>query len=333
MEIDTSLPTKLDSISDAPEPLRTALVENLSSEEPVRLLLYAPAFSAVAEKTPATLLAVTKDGWCLASESEARGASVQKSDFSETLFLELTSILLFGQLKIHFATKGESDFATVKFDTVGEELYREAIDLLLAGIDPGLANTAEQGREDDSVFEAWPANFRYEAKRYRPKGQRLLTAIEWPATVDGFERELAGAAALLVTTRELVLISDEKSSPRQLAGDVHEFGGIITFFPRVRLADFQISHHERFGVLILQVHSAHGGEKLEIIFPSEHETAVSKAMEQEFAAVKQSTVARPTFEQIQQRAYLISERRRKLGVAGDARQDWITAEQELRSSP
>ena len=76
MEIDTRFPTKLDSISDAPEPLRSALVENLSSEEPVRLLVYAPAFSAGAEKTPATLLAVTKPGWFVASETEEGGASV-----------------------------------------------------------------------------------------------------------------------------------------------------------------------------------------------------------------------------------------------------------------
>jgi hypothetical protein len=106
----------------------------------------------------------------------------------------------------------------------------------------------------------------------------LLTAIQWPATFGGYQRELAPAGAVLVTARELVLISDEKTSPRQLTGDLHEFGGIITFFPRVRLADFHVSHHDRFGVLALQVHAAHGGEKLEIIFPSEDERAVSRAM-------------------------------------------------------
>jgi hypothetical protein len=83
----------------------------------------------------------------------------------------------------------------------------------------------------------------------------------------------------LVTAREFVLISEEKGSPRQLTGDLHEFGGIVTFFPRVRLADFHVSHHERFGVLALQLHAAHGGEKLEIIFPFDEERAVSKAME------------------------------------------------------
>jgi len=330
MEIDTRFPTKLDSISDAPESLRSALAEGLSSEEPVRLLVYAPAFSGATEKTPATLLAVTKDGWLVASETEEVGASVEKSDFSETLFLELTSILLFGQLKIYFAREGTSNFATMKFDTVGEEFYREAIDLVLAGIDPVLAKAAEKDRKEGSTFETWPENFKCEAQRYWPKGQRLLTAVQWPATFGGYKRELAPAGALLVTARELVLISDEKRSPRQHKGDLHEFGGIITFFPRVRLAEFHVSHHGRFGVLALQVHPAHGEEKLEIMFPSEDERAVSEAMEQVMAA-KESPAAKPTFEEIQQRAYFVSERRRKLGIAGDARQDWITAEQELRA--
>jgi hypothetical protein len=51
----------------------------------------------------------------------------------ETLFLELTSILLFGQLKIYFAAVGTSYSVTIKFETVGEDIYREATDLMLGG--------------------------------------------------------------------------------------------------------------------------------------------------------------------------------------------------------
>ena len=39
----------------------------------------------------------------------------------------------------------------------------------------------------------------------------------------------------------------------------------------------------------------------------------------------------PTYEQVQLRAYFISERRRKLGIPGDESHDWLTAEQELRA--
>ena len=37
----------------------------------------------------------------------------------------------------------------------------------------------------------------------------------------------------------------------------------------------------------------------------------------------------PTFEQVQVRAYFISESRRKLGLPGDEGRDWLAAEREL----
>jgi hypothetical protein len=38
----------------------------------------------------------------------------------------------------------------------------------------------------------------------------------------------------------------------------------------------------------------------------------------------------PTYEQVQLRAYFISEQRRNVGVAGDEHSDWVRAERELR---
>jgi len=280
MEIDTRFPTKLDTVDEVPEVLRSTLIEVLSSDDPIRLLIYAPAFSTAGEKDPATILAVTKRGWAVVSETEGGGASTEKADFTETLFLELTSVLLFGQLKIYFASVGTAYAARIRFNTVGEALYQEAINQILASIDPMLATPAGSDGRETSIFKAWPIKFRCEAERYCPQGQRLLAAIQWRSIFGGFKRELAPAGALIITPRELVLISEEKASPRRLPGDLHEFGGIITFFPRVRLADFHIGHYERFGVLALQVHATHGGERLEVVFPANEEMELLKAMEQ-----------------------------------------------------
>jgi len=286
MEIDTRFPTRLGTISDAPDPLRSALAKNLPSGEPVRLLVHAPAF-ATEEKSPATVLAVTNNGWLVASETEDGAAAVEKSNFSDVLFLELKSVLLLGQLRISFATVDKSHSVTIKFETVEDEAYREAIDLILAGVDPALTGAAEKSRSEASMFEGWPMKIRNEAQRYWPMGQRFLAAIQWPAVLGGSLEELAPAGALLVTERELVVISEEKEfagerPPEARPADESKaiFGGVITFVPRVRLKDFHVSHQERCGVLALQVHAAHGGEELKVIFPSDDEMAVSKAMEQ-----------------------------------------------------
>ncbi len=302
MEIDTRFPAKLDQVSDAPEPLRGALIEGFQSGEPARLLVHSPAFLTDDGKLPATVLAVTNNRWLLVSETE-NGVTVERSNFSDILFLELTSILLLGQLRIFSAAGDASHSVTIDFEAIGDEFYREAIDLMLAGIEEALPATAGKGQNEVS-FQAWPIKFRNEAQRYRTKGQRLLDAIQWPAILGESQQQLVPAGALLVAERELVLISEEKrssaespsagespqdatpstgdaeSEPPKLPGDVYEFGDIVTFVPRVRLTDSQISHQEHSCVLTLHVQAAQGGAKLEILLPSDDETAVLKAMEQ-----------------------------------------------------
>ena len=48
------------------------------------------------------------------------------------------------------------------------------------------------------------------------------------------------------------------------------------------------------------------------------------------APISENNIEGPTIEQIQQRAYFISERRVSLGIAGDSTSDWIQAERELK---
>jgi hypothetical protein len=170
MEIDPRFPTKLSTVSDAPEPLRSALAASLPSGESTRLLVHAPAFATGDEKTPATVLAVTNNSWLVASETEGDGAAVEKSKFSDTLYLELKSILLLGQLRICFAAVDKSYSVTIRFETVEDHFYREAIDLILAGIDPALTGTVEQGQSEASMFEGWPMKIRNEAQRLLAQG-------------------------------------------------------------------------------------------------------------------------------------------------------------------
>jgi hypothetical protein len=317
MNIDTRFPTKLGTLSDAPEPLRSELVKNLPTEEPVRLLVHAPAFPTGEEKSPATVLAVTNDGWLVASETEGGGAVLVKSDFNNTLFFELTSILLLGQLIITYAEAGQAHSVTINFERIEDEFYHQAIDLMLTGIDPARTAIAGKNSNEPAMFDAWPMKFRNEAHRYLPSGQRMLAAIQWSAD----QGQLAPAGALLMTERELVLISEGKKSSVELSpaassaeepkdtpaapmtskvvnptetpsgpGNVYEFADIIIFVPGLRLADFQVSHQEN-GLLALQLRASQGEQKLEITFPSDQEGAVLKGMERMMAS---RTSANPT---------------------------------------
>lgn len=282
MQIETfqEFPRKLGSISEVPGRLLDALRSHHVAANAPRLIAYTPAISVGDENLPASVLLVTDTGWLLASaeDLDAGDVIVEGSPFSETLFVELTSIVLWGELKIDFAATGTSYSATMRFNTVEEALFHEAIDLILDGID----RTHTKGEENRRVPEAvkdWPLKFRNEALDYLPKDQRLLAAVEWPAIVGGFRREIAPAGALLVTERELVIIADEKT-PEGHQGELAKYGGIITYFPLARLDDFHVGRQDRFGILALQVHARHGGERLEFLFPVDHELAISEAMEQ-----------------------------------------------------
>jgi len=293
VKTDTRFATNLDSIDDVPEPMRGVLVEKVPSYEPIRLLVHAPdpgplrwerslyqprwsrtSVSTKQEESPisATLLAVTNEGWLVVSESEEGNVSMEECKFDDTLFLELTSLILWGELKIHFASVGRSYCAAMRFNTVTEGLYREAIDLLLERIDQARAQGVP--KDDGDIFENWPIEFRTAALRYRPKSQRILAAMRWPSVVDGLRRTVCAAGALLVTERELVVISQEKAT-----GDI----GVITYFPLVRLWDFHISHQQRLSVLALEAHAKRGRERLEILLPGDYERALSKAMGNVFA--------------------------------------------------
>ena len=215
--------------------------------------------------SPTTVLVVTGDRWLVAAENEAGDVSVDKCSFTDTLFFELTSSLLWGRLKIHYASVGSAYAATVQFNTLGEGLYREAVRCMLDGVNPVSAPAVQGELDPTALVNAWPLPFRNEVERYPFGGQRLLAAVQWPA---------------ILPERELVLMSEDTGSKAAAP----RFGGTITYFPLARLADFHVSHQDRFNLLALEVNAKHGGEKLEIIFPSGHKESVRRAMEQAYAA-------------------------------------------------
>ncbi|MFY9988069.1 MAG: hypothetical protein WAK31_25165, partial [Chthoniobacterales bacterium] len=222
MNTDTDFPTKIQTVDDLPEPLRHVLKDNIPPNEQARLIIYSPLFSSLDDLSPApawpvtifapaTVLAVLKNGWVVVTDGE-NGIEVENSKFSDTLFLELTSILLSGELKIHFASVGTYYSTSIPFNTVREELYREAIGLILNGIDQTVSVKSWPNNQRQPLLQTWPMKFRLEAERYRPNDQSLITATRWNAVTGGFERELSPAGALLVTSRSLISLLEQKAA-------------------------------------------------------------------------------------------------------------------------
>jgi hypothetical protein len=144
-----------------------------------------------------------------------------------------------------------------------EGIYREAVELMLGGIERGWAAASSEARPAPAL-DAWPMKWRNAVLNGLPKGRRLLAAAHWDALGGGFGRELAQAAALALTDREVLLITEEGTDGRR-----ETVGHTATYFPLNRLAKSSVSHHARFSILRFEAHAPHGSENLEVIFPLE----------------------------------------------------------------
>jgi hypothetical protein len=263
MDIGDRFAMRANSVEETPEPFRSALLEHLSLRESIEYLAFGPAHISFGVRSPATLLALTDRRWLLVSDDAEGRAAVAGCAFDDTLLVELTEILLDGQLKIDYMAGVTAQSSAIEFHAVSDTVYREAVRLLLRGVGGGSAATTSGGPA--AVPEIL-------AERGRP-----IAGVQWSRFYGSYGCELAPAAALLTTDRELVLISEKRvriHGPRRAS-----FGYIATFFPLARLVGFGLRHHERFGILDLEMHASHGEKRFEIIFPPEQGQAVAHVLE------------------------------------------------------
>ena len=260
-------------IASVHEPFRTALLGALKDRERTRRLLYSPPFSTVGFTAPASLLAITDERWLVILEEESE-PYVAHATFDDTLLVELSIILLSGQLKLDYVKEGTSVPIALQFDIVSKRNYFEAVKSLLAGMETCPVGTAGKIIDPGQDIENWPFKFRNIAAEYLPRGGRLRSGVYWETMYGGFGREIAPAGALICTEQELVLVAEEKAPIWQSREERHDkYGEIITYFPLRCLADYRIIEQHQFDILSLEVHAKHGGEQLKVIFRQEAERA------------------------------------------------------------
>lgn len=262
---------RLKTPEEAPEPLRSTLLSSLAPEANPHLLIFSPADPAMVRDSQPTILGVTDHGWVTVSGSDANSVSVARCDFANTLLVEMTSILLYGLLRIDFATGGPVQTSTIHFNTVTRGLFQEAAELLLNGMDGVTEITPVESKEMHPVVEALPLKFCNAVLEFTPMGQRPLAAVHWPTILGQkrfwFRSELAPQAVLAVTNRELLLISEEKAWRRTWPGQMPKYGNIVTHCPFTRVEALQVSEHGNLDTVDIALRVPRGSEKVEIPFP------------------------------------------------------------------
>jgi hypothetical protein len=273
-------PICLQRLEDVPPPFREALLNCIHETESVVDLMFSPAFRAGKFSTLASVLCVTDSRWFIVLLQDDGSVSVDTASYEATLLLELTLILLYGQLKIDFAGDGQVRSTALHFNTVLKDDYWKVLQNILDKIDNNLDCNAESSWRGSKVLRDWPLKFRNVSNIYAPRSSRLLNGVQWGEIYGGFHRQLAPAAALLLTDRHIIIIAEEKPSGWFQFRERSHYGEIITYFPLDRLASFRVSEHPRFDILEIVGHEGHGSETLELMLPHDRADAVKRLMKE-----------------------------------------------------
>ena len=229
MDGDDRFTTRANRVEDMPEPFRGVLLEHLSTHDFIDLLAFTPSWTSQGVMSPATLLTLTEHRWLFVSEDDRNGASVVESAFEDTLLVELTEILLWGQLKIDFVGAGMTHSCAIAFNTFTGDLYRDAVRRILRRVERPAAIAPPDSPAARPLTEMKPIIFRNAVPKSLAEGRRPIAAVQWPAVLGAYGRELAPSAALLTTDRELVLVSEKRVGIR-MPGKA-KYGYIATYFP------------------------------------------------------------------------------------------------------
>ena len=263
-------------IGDTPQPFREILWQRIPKAEAVRQLIFSPAFVAGKFQALASVLCVTDRRWLVLLGQNDGRITVDEAVYDTTLLVELTIILLYGQVKIHFVANRETRTAALQFNTVMQRTYSNAIQAILDAIDGKEQSARKPDWIRSPMISGWPLKFRNFAIIYVPARSHLLDGVCWKEIRGSFNRELGPAAALVLTDRHIVLIAEEKGTGWFQFRQQTKHGAVMTYFPLDRLADFHIKARKRFSILELEGHENQGKGKIEVMIPTDKQEVVAR---------------------------------------------------------
>ena len=257
--MESAFSKRLNGLEAARVPFRQALLERLGEAGEADLLIFTPENQNAKMNTPASVLAIWSNGWLLIVETPAGGTTTVEADFAHTLSLELTGILLYGQLSITYAQDAALKHAVIVFNTVKIDIYSEATERILRGT-RGLSGSAgRHTREDGPGVEKLPFKFRSALYDSTPPGEHVQALLSWPMVVSQahhFEEqhELANAGILVLTEHTLLIIREELSKGYFWIKNRPHYGKITAFIPLLRLRGHSLRYVEDSSLMQISLH-------------------------------------------------------------------------------
>jgi hypothetical protein len=264
-------PAQYADIDACPDRFRDPLKQAIEGTRSIYKIIYSPGFMSGSVSVPGSVFCVTDREWVIAAEPKRKSAAIDLASvtYADTLLIELADVLLYGQVKIVYASKERSKSSACYFNTVHDDMYVKAIQRVLSLMDGIKEPAAEKDQKVMKYLETWPHKFRNSGWDFLPPGSSLLGAFHWPTILGAFRQELGPAAALFLTDRHLVSLADTRSRSWIVKKGEINYGTIVTYLPRSRLSGYQIQRHNRLHVLELETSTPHGAARFRVRFPPE----------------------------------------------------------------
>jgi hypothetical protein len=173
--------------------------------------------------------------WVVAFAGGDGRPKIYRCNFTETLLVKITDILLYGRLRFDFVKFGRVHSVAIRFNTVSSELYHNAVQLMLAGM---VSQRHAVLENNGKAFEAppdLPLKFQNAMVRHLPVGQQVLEFVYWPP---GFGRLLPYlwreyASLLALTDTHLLSFSEGEFLADGRSQGHAKYGYTVTYCPHV----------------------------------------------------------------------------------------------------
>jgi hypothetical protein len=255
-----AFPELLKNVEAARAPFARALREALGDSSQPDLLIFTPADDRARIKTPASVLAITASGWLLTEERPGGSLKTFKADFSDTLWIELTGILLYGRLDIAYSQDSAVRHVVIVFNTVMNEFYAEATERILRGTRGLTGDLGRHARETVPGMTELPFKFRSALLDLTPPGEHVRSLLCWPMVSSHsrfwFRHELAPAGILALTDHTLLIVRDELVKGFIWRRGSPHYGKITTFVPVRRLRGYSLRDLDDLTLVEISLHVA-----------------------------------------------------------------------------
>lgn len=270
----TGFPERLTNLEAARDPFRQALHEALGAADDGDLLIYTPADENAQANTPAGVLAVTSTGWLWIEETVSGGTATTAVDFAQTLWVELTGLLLYGSLTIAYAEGANLHRRTIVFSTTRIGYYGEAAERIVRGTRGLSGDTGRHTRQSAPGIEKLSFKFRSALYDVTPPGESVQVLINWPMVAGsaGFwsKCELANAGFMVLTEHTLLVVREELSEGHFWLKRNPHYGKITAFVPLQRLCGYTLCDAGNPSLIRISLHLADGTveDELNVNLPS-----------------------------------------------------------------